>query len=152
MNLLKKEDNLYCILTTPLYLEWAKMLYIKCQQSKGVKIYTKSGKYLKSFQKNLTQENIMPFLRTIMSTFEPNSKQNYQWQIENLDRAINPRKYKDFKGLPVFFHYGGDSSWLKNLKEYFNIQHDVYYRKRKLYIRIDEYKPSCIYKLFNIKL
>ena len=152
MSLIKKEGKLYRKLTTPLYLEWAMMLYIKSEQEKGVKVYTKKGKYRKSFLKNATEENIMPFLRLILSMYEPNSKQNIYWQIQNLDRKINPKKYKDWRQGTIRYSVR-DASWLVALDKYFYIPDNyLFYPLKKLYVCIPQYKPTDIKALFNIKI
>jgi hypothetical protein len=149
--LVKKDNKLYRRLTSPIFLEWAMMLYIKFEQEKGIKVYTQKGKYRKSFLKNATEQNVMPFLRLILSSFEANPNQNYKWQIQNLDRKINPRKYKGWSRGTIKYS-GRDASWLVALDKYFHIaDNDLFYPQKKLYVYIDEYKPTDIKAFFNIK-
>ena len=146
--LVKKDNKLYRRLTSPIFLEWAMMLYIKSEQENGVKVYTQKGKYRKSFLKNAKEQNVMPFLRTILSSFERNPKQNYIWQMVNLDRKINPRKYKGWRQGDLKYS-SRDASWLVGLDKYFYIaSNDTIYPRKKLYVHIGEYKPTDIKAFF----
>ena len=149
----KKDNELYVLLWSPKLVEWAFFLFAKDSQQKGVNIFTKRGKFRKSFLKTATHDNIIPYLRVLCSSFNPS---DYTKNILlNIDRTIHPIKYKFYwqdckRALTELTTEWFFVKWMKNSDINFNRCNPVTFKKRRfVYIQIDEYKPKNIKELFK---